>query len=265
MRSRLPELKLLQSENAWAERAEVLSKFLRDRLQNRGSTVKVLEAGCGRSWPLDLGDFQIELTGIDTDEDALNARIREVGDIDHPIVGDLREVVLKHGEFDLIYSCEVLEHINGAESVLERFLDWLKPDGVAVCIFPDRDTVFGLLTRCSPHWIHVAYHKYIMGIATAGARGFGPYRTTYDRVISRRGMHSFCAAHGCTIALEYGRAPGLADWPGWFFSLYRMIAPVIAKLSFGSLAWEHIGLVYVIQKRLLHTPAARGNLPASRR
>jgi SAM-dependent methyltransferase len=263
MRRTLSEIKLLSTENAWAERARVLSTYLREKFQNRSTPIKVLEAGCGRSWPLDLGDFRMELTGVDTDKDALNARMREVGDIDHPIVGDLREVVLKHGEFDLIYSCEVLEHINGAESLLERFLDWLKPDGVAICIFPDRDTVFGLLTRCSPHWIHVAYHKYIMGITAAGTPGFGPYRTIYDRVISRRGMHSFCEAHGCGIALEYGRAPGLADWPGWFFFLYRMIAPVIAKLSFGSLAWKHIGLVYVIQKQPIHKPAARGNRLAS--
>ncbi len=143
----------------------------------------------------------------------------------------------------------MLEHIKGAEGVMQRLLHWLRPDGAAILIFPDRDTVFGFATRCSPHWVHVAYHKYVMGMANAGAPGFAPYRTFYDRVISRRGMHAFCAKHGYTIALEYGRAPGLADWPAWFWSLYRIVAPAIAKLSLGALAWKHIGLVYVIQKK----------------
>lgn len=249
MRTPLPELKLLESENAWAKRAELLSDFLRNKFGNRGSSIKILEAGCGRSWPLDLGKIDLDLTGVDTDREAMDARIKENGDLDHVIVGDLRKVQFPENEFDVIYSCEVLEHIEGAEDVLHRLLRWLKPDGAAIFIFPDRDTVFGMATRSSPHWLHVAYHKYIMGIKDAGAPGHGPYRTIYDRVISRRGMRNFCARHGFTIALEYGRAPGLADWPGWFWTLYKSVAPLVARLSFGTLSWKHIGLVYVIQKQ----------------
>jgi SAM-dependent methyltransferase len=249
MRSTLPELKLLKTENPWMQRAEMLSQFLREKFKERQTPVNVLEAGCGRSWPLDLGSVEFHLTGVDTDTDALNARMRDVGDLQRPIVGDLREVEFDEEEFDLIYSCEVLEHIKGAGNVLEKFVRWLKPNGVAILIFPDRDTVFGFATRCSPHWLHVAYHRYIMGIRNAGTPGFGPYRTIYDSVISRRGMHLFCAKHGLSISLEYGRAPGFADWPAWFWSIYAAVAPLVAKLSLGRLSSRHIGLVYVLQKK----------------
>ncbi len=248
MRGTLPPLELLPKGNAWQERNRILSGYLREKFKRHSGRVKVLEAGCGRAWPLDLGELRLEITGVDADRDALDARVREVKDLDRPIVGDLRAVEFDREEFDIVYSCEVLEHIKGAEQVLKRLLKWLKPDGVVVLIFPDRDTVFGRATRYSPHWLHVAYHRYILGMKHAGTPGFGPYPTYYDDVISRRGMHSFCAKHGCRIALEYGRPPGEADWPGWFLHPYQILAPALSMLSGGTIAASHIGLIYGIEK-----------------
>lgn len=191
----------------------------------------------------------MQITGVDADSDALDARVREVDDLEHAIVGDLRELEFPANKFDLVYCCEVLEHIRGAEQVLTKFIEWLKPGGVAILIFPDRETVFGWATRLSPHWLHVAYHRHVLGMEHAGEPGFAPYRTYYDKIISRRGIHAFCAERGCDVALEFGRPPGRADWPGWFFRCYQLAAPLISWISGGKIASTHIGLVYALEKR----------------
>jgi SAM-dependent methyltransferase len=186
---------------------------------------------------------------VDADRRALDARVNEIGDLHRAIVGDLRNINFKPEEFDVVYCCEVLEHIRGAKEVLKAFFTWLQPNGVALLVFPDRDTLFGLATRFSPHWIHVAYHKYVLGFPDAGKAGFGPYRTYYDDIISRRGIHKFCAEHNYHIALEYGRPPALGSWARWFSSIYKVIGPIISRLSCGAISSNHIGLIYVIEKK----------------
>jgi hypothetical protein len=51
--------------------------------------LEILEAGCGRSWPLELAGIDYRLTGIDLDAEALRLRVKSVGDLHEAIVGDL--------------------------------------------------------------------------------------------------------------------------------------------------------------------------------
>ncbi len=102
-------------------RNAVVSGFLQQQFHGRTAPLEILEAGCGRSWPLDLGQLQFKITGVDSDTDALNARSTEIGDLHKAIAGDLRSITFEENSFDLVYSCEVLEHVNGAEAVVKRF------------------------------------------------------------------------------------------------------------------------------------------------
>ena len=146
----LPGLELLSSTNGWQERSDVLSQFVRQRYRRPANPIQILEAGCGRSWPLELGEVRFELTGVDLDGKALAARQTEMRDLHHAVVGDLLTIEFPLEQFDVIYCCEVLEHIEQAEEVMRRFVTWLRPDGVALLAFPDPNTVFGLATRLSP-------------------------------------------------------------------------------------------------------------------
>ena len=157
----LPKLELLAGTNGWQERSDVLSQFVRQRYRGHADPIQILEAGCGRSWPLDLGEVRFQLTGVDLDGKALAARQTEMHDLHHAVVGDLLTIEFPPEQFDVIYCCEVLEHIERAEEVVRRFVTWLKPDGMALFAFPDPNTVFGLATRLSPHWMHIAYHRYV--------------------------------------------------------------------------------------------------------
>ena len=136
-------------------------------------SIEVLEAGCGRQWPVKLEN--IRLTGVDMDPIALKHRKQE--DLDVAIHGDLRSVELPPESFDVIYCAFVLEHVDGAKKVMDNFVRWLKPGGLIVLTFPNRDSVFGFFTPVTPFWFHVVFKRYVKGKEHAGKPGHPPYQT----------------------------------------------------------------------------------------
>jgi 2-polyprenyl-3-methyl-5-hydroxy-6-metoxy-1,4-benzoquinol methylase len=216
-------------------------------LASPGVCLKILEAGCGRNWPIKLQGVQYSLTGVDFDRQAIEIRQQKVKDLDHAIVGDLRHDHFGSEQFDVIYSSFVLEHIQGAEQVMSNFKRWLRPGGLLILRIPDRDTVFGFLTRLTPFWFHVFYRKYILGFENSGQPGFPPYPTYYDQIVSRQGIHQFCQQNGFQINEEYGAAFYL-DTPGRFSGLVRFVVSLVSLLSLRRLPGNYNVLTYVLEK-----------------
>jgi len=222
----------------------------RIRQKARGKPLQILEAGCGRKWPLNLEGTSYKLTAVDIDRDALEARKIKVRDVDDVMVGDLRTSDLFPARsFDVIYNSFVLEHIEGAEGVLDNFLAWLAPGGLLILRIPDRDSVYGLLTRCTPFWLHVLYKRYVQGKRDAGRPGHGPYPTSYDEVVSRRGIHHYCSDHGCVVQHESGFSGYLPKSP-LVHGLANVSVKSIAALSLGRFDWRYNNLTFVIEKCL---------------
>lgn len=213
-----------------------------------GRPLEILEAGCGRCWPIDITGVEFRLTGIDEDEAALEIRKNEVKDLDEPILGDLRTAQLPADRYDVVFNSFVLEHVDGAEEVLGNFVRWARPGGLILLRFPDRDSVFGFITRITPFWFHVAYKRWIVGQKTAGQPGFGPFPTFYDRVVSRKGLHDFAQRNGLTI-LEEWAFPLETEGFGRKGVLVRALVRTVGWLSLGRLAPGHNWLTYVLEKR----------------
>ena len=93
-----------------------------------------------------------KLTGVDIDKHALEHRKSAEKDLDDAIVADLRSVDLPSNAYDVIYNAYVLEHIDGAEQVLQKFLNWLKPNGALIICIPDRYSAYGFFAYHTPHW-----------------------------------------------------------------------------------------------------------------
>jgi len=220
-----------------------------DRLQ---PPVRILEAGCGRHWGLKLA-IPYTLTGIDLDREALAART----DLNRTIVGDLRTAEFPPGSFDVVYCAFVLEHVKGAEQVLERFLGWLAPGGLLIIKVPDRDSAYGFLARTTPLWVHVLTYRWLLGYREAGTPGHGPYPTAYDEVISAPGLARFCAAHG----LGAPQVRQLCSYTGR--RLVTTGAFVVSALSAGQLAWRHNNLLLVARAPRSPQPSAAGTRSAA--
>jgi len=198
----------------------------------------ILEAGCGRKWPLDLGDTPYRLTGVDLDADALAHRRDVVRDLHIAVHGDLSTVHIEPQSFDVVYSSFVLEHVRDARPILENFIRWVRPGGLIVLRIPDRDSAYGLVTRCTPFWVHVAYLRYARGFRNAGKPGFAPYPTYYDRGMSRNAIHELARSNGFSIVEERG----FTGIP----SAFRFV-PFLVSL-FSRTAWRHDNVTMVLRR-----------------
>ena len=223
-----------------------MSALLKARLDALPGPLRILEAGCGRDWPLNLS-VPFTLTGLDLDADALAART----DLDRAVVGDLRTAEFPAGSFDVIYSAFVLEHVSGAQQVLERFVRWLAPGGMLVLQVPDRDSAYGFLTRMTPMWAHVLVYRCLFGLEWAGTTGHGPYPTHYDAVVSERGLSEFCGRSGLSSPELYR----MCSYDN--ARLVRFAAFLTAMLSAGRLAWRHNNLLLIARTAKLETIARK--------
>ena len=205
--------------------------------RDKGS-IEILEAGCGRRWPFDLGGIDYRLTGVDINEDALRIRQEEKRDLHEVVLGDLRTVDFGNRRFDIIYSSFVLEHVPNAEQVMANFLDWLKPGGLLILKFPNRDSVYGFVTRFTPFWFHVFYKRYICGYPNAGKPGFGPFPTVHDEIIAREQFERFVRAHDLSIETTCGF--------GILPKFQRLGVRFLANLSLGRLTADYHNLLYVL-------------------
>jgi SAM-dependent methyltransferase len=234
----------LDTVDTWDDDVAILSSSIR----GMGSPLEILEAGCGREWPLDLTGMTYRLTGIDLDADALKSRVESVGDLDEAIIGDLSaQGAIPRSSYDVIYNSFVLEHIRDAGAALENMVAGLKPGGLLLLRVPDRNSVFGWTARRTPFAIHVAYYRYFLGVKDAGKPGHAPYPTYHSPVVSRDGVRDFCAGHGCSIIEEHGHTY-YASGDDIRSRITRIYAKAVSVLSFGALQWRHNNLTYVIRK-----------------
>lgn len=215
--------------------------------------LRVLEAGCGKRWLLRPDGVALHITGVDTDAAALRIRREQQHDLDSEIVGDLRSVPLPEAAFDVVYCSYVLEHVAGAEQVLDRFVPALRPGGRLIVRVPDGESVYGFLTKHSPHRVHVLYKRYVERKPNAGKPGYAPYPTVYDPVVSVRGLRSWAAAHQLEVVEEYATNFYLRVF-GPFERFVALGLRLIARLSGGRLSATHNNIGFVLVK----PPAAGG-------
>jgi SAM-dependent methyltransferase len=234
---RLPPIPVLPDEPAVDE---VVRAHIRSYARDKGR-IHILEAGCGRRWPFRFDDVDFVLTGVDLDADALRIRQEERQDLDAAVLGDLRTVSFDKHSFDIIYSAYVLEHVPQTERVLLNFVDWIKPGGLIILKFPDRDSVYGFITRITPHWAHIVYKRYLGGKPNAGKPGFGPYPTVHEPIIGRERFESFARAHGLTAEAAYGY--GTLPWS------QRLGTRLVAALSVGRLTAKYYNLIYILESQ----------------
>lgn len=230
--------------------ADAEEKLLLDTIascQRGAEPVRVLEAGCGHQWWLRPRDVDLHITGVDLDVDALRIRREEHRDLDEEVVGDLRNVSLPSDAFDVAYCSFVLEHVEGADQVLDTLAHAVRPGGRIIVRVPDGESVYGFLTKHSPHRTHVLYKKYIEGKKHAGEPGHAPYPTVYEPIVSVRGLRAWADAHGFDVEREYGTDT--------YLRVFRRLEPLarwsvrmIARISRGRLTAGHNNICVILAK-----------------
>ena len=239
-------MRRVQVLKSWEQECRLLENYIKQKAIE-GSPLQILDAGCGQHWWLDLRGIQFTLSIVDIDKNVLDLRRARSNDLSEIIIGDLRFLDLEKNRYDIICNSYVLEHIDGAERVLDNLYNWLKPGGILILRIPDRNSVWGFVARATPFWFHMFYKKYIVRDRNPGETGFGPYPTFYDPIVSRAGIHEFCRNNHFIIKEEYGHRSNLGGQGITEFLIYVAVRGVNI-LSLGKFAWNYNDLTYILEK-----------------
>jgi SAM-dependent methyltransferase len=246
----------MRSAGSYQEQDQWIADAIAAIARREARQIKILEAGCGRLWPLDLGEVDYHLTGADLDPAALQLRLDLQQDLDAAIEGDLCTMALPAQSFDVVYSAYVLEHIRDADVALDNMIQALRPGGLLVLRIPDPDTARGLVTRNSPFWFHVLYYRWVMKRPKAGTPGHAPYPVYYHPVISKPGLQAYARVRGLRC-LGLFSDDFVRDGKGVAGLLFRAGARAISWLSFGRFTSAYNDLVYLLEKPVVAgVPAA---------
>ncbi|MFB9836039.1 class I SAM-dependent methyltransferase [Actinoallomurus acaciae] len=193
----------------------------------------ILDAGCGWAREIELAAHECVITGVDDDLPPLRAHTESRRDLDSFQLGDLRTVPMPPRVYDVVRASHLIERISHAELVLDRFVAALKPGGLMVVRFRDRNGAFGYLDRRLPHWLrHLLWHH------------DQPPPAVYDRVASLEGMRWYCMMRGLVIAEELTSR----DTVTGFGRLTGIALRVVALLGRGRLTAAHSEVTIVIRK-----------------
>jgi len=226
---------------------ELFVRYTRSLVAERSSRqVTILQAGCTTAGT-DLGiaglraaGAEIAVTLVDEDQPVTREAVGQGAGMADCVLGDLRAVPLPQRSYDIVLCALLLHRIQHAELVLDRLVGTLRPGGLLLLQFADRDSAGGFLDRVLPGVARrVVWRRRRPGQP-------GPYPAVYERVSSAKGLQAYASRRGLVIGERQaagGRAGGLAG-PAFF----QAAQTVVARLSGGRLTDAHEELLYVLRK-----------------
>lgn len=183
-------------------------------------TLRVLDAGCGGAVRIRLPG-QAHITGIDISPESA-ARNTAIADI---IIGDVQTYPLPSGTFDIVVCWELLEHVKEPRAALTRFVKTLRQGGLIVLAIPNPHSLKGLITKLSPHGLHVWILRHLLKQKNAGRPGFAPFPTHLSPDIAPAALERFFLAHNMSVRFlrlyEGKRLTTLGQHAPWLYYMYR--------------------------------------------
>ncbi len=225
----------------------LFARYTRDYVTGHdGHQITILQAGCTTA-DGDLGvgvlreaGADIAVSLIDDDQPVTRAALGADESLAGCVRGDLRTVPLPPRSHDIVLCALLLQRINHAELVLDRLVATIRPGGLLLLRFSDRDSSGGFLDRVMPSAARSAvWRKRRPGRP-------GPYPAVYERLSSVRGVQAYALMRELVIAERQalgGLAGALAE-PRGFLGAQKLVA----RLSRGRLTAAHEELLYVLRK-----------------
>jgi hypothetical protein len=225
----------------------MFARYTHDYVTGRdGQQVVILQAGCTTA-DGDLGVGVLRAAGadivvsrVDDDQPVTRAALSMDESLAGCVQADLRTVPLPPRSYDIVLCALLLQRIKHAELVLDRLVAAIRPGGLLLLHFGDRDTAAGFLDRALP----AVARRAIWRRRRPGQPG--PYPAVYERLSSARGVQGYALLRGLVIAERQalGGLAGVLAAPPGFLAAQKLIA----WLSRGRLAAAHEELLYVLRK-----------------
>lgn len=197
----------------------------------------VLDAGCGRGlFAHDYKERVKLLVGCDATEQAwLNPYVHT------GVVCDMQSIPFEDGYFDLIFSRWTAEHLADPVAVFREFARVLKAGGRIVMVTPNVHHYVALISRVSPHWLHLVVARF------RGREEEDTFRTAYRansqialrRILDRTGLQLE------SIEMIETR-PNYLDWSAPTFLFGFFYQRLVNQLSW--LAALRIEIIFIARK-----------------
>ena len=193
---------------------------------------RLLEAGGGSSsWvPLPAGG---EITTVDISQEQLDRNTYA----SEKLLGDLETFDYGCRRFDLIVCWDVLEHLQHPEAAIDRFMSILQPGGRLIIKGPLPRSLKGFVTRFSPHAVHVAFYRYILGLKTAGTPGYAPFKAYLKPAADPHTIAELLAARGLAVDVIEGYESDQVSYieakSRLLLAAYRVGEAVLSAVSLG--------------------------------
>ncbi len=151
-REQLEEMRELEDEYWWfVGRRRMVRDLVRRHMSGRDS-LRILDAGCGTGGTLAALEGVGELWGCDIAAEALDmCRTRGFEDL---VQGSVEALDFDDASFDVVISCDVLEHVEDDAAAMAELARVLRPGGICVLTLPayrwlwsEHDEVLGHLRR----------------------------------------------------------------------------------------------------------------------
>jgi 2-polyprenyl-3-methyl-5-hydroxy-6-metoxy-1,4-benzoquinol methylase len=207
---------------------------------------RVLDAGCGHHGYVTFG-AQAHVVGIDISETSL----ANANHVHEKIVADLLTYPLEHSSFDAIVCWDVLEHLPTPEKALEKFADAVVSGGVIVLGMPNIWSLKGIVTKLTPHALHVWAYRHLLGSDNAGTEGNGPFRTFMRRSMSIPAVRRFAVKTGLKVEyLGLYETPMLASLLTTRRAqlLWNVVGRCVQVLTFNRIDAKQSDLVIILKK-----------------
>src|SRR4051812_38842758 len=144
----------------YGELLTALQTAVRDAMDGRSRPLHMLEAGCGdQRSPLGLDADDVRIVGIDVSA----LQLQRNSWADEKILGDVQSYAFAPEAFDVVACWDVLEHLPSPRDALARFAHAVRTDGIIALGAPNPDSAKGLITKFTPHRVHVWYYRQIVG------------------------------------------------------------------------------------------------------
>jgi SAM-dependent methyltransferase len=105
------------------------------RLWNNRKGLRVLDVGCGfATTSARIQQLGNEVTGLESSDVACEVASKRLA---HIVRGDMLTADLAGRQFDAIIFADVLEHVPWPVSALQRYLQWLAPNGSVIVSLPN--------------------------------------------------------------------------------------------------------------------------------
>lgn len=180
------------------------------------AVIRVLDVGCGRGINPPGDASPCWIVGVDISEAAL--ALNEY--VDEKIVADIETYQPEEGSFDLVFCSDVLEHLARPELAFAHMAAALKPGGRLQIGVPNLLTPKGLITKFTPHSVHVLVYRHLFGKAWAGQPGFGPYPTFLRWTIRPAGLVRLAEANGLVVIDVSCQS---SEWFAQFWARHRVL------------------------------------------